>query len=203
MTIMYFSRSNGPYLLWDFEALDFVFAYPILPLYIYRTINMTHEIFLKSDDSCPLWNICCLHFPSTLLDPTVGILSEVFLGSDDSCPLRDFILLVILLVLNPFLPRWSTTKLTTVDLTVPLFYSRSRLILNSRSNIDLMAEKHPEAPTSKMMVLLYGLLYSSTQLDPTVENSLGLDQRSGMIAGSQLSQHLKLLSSSPMEISHW
>ena len=66
-----------------------------------------------------------LSYPSTLLDPMVGILSKVFLGSNDSCQLWDFGLRVILLILNPFLPKWSALKLTTVDLTVPLSYSRS------------------------------------------------------------------------------
>jgi hypothetical protein len=93
--------------------------------FIDRTINMTPKIFLRSDESCPLRNICGLHFPSTLLDPTISILFEVFLGLDDSCPLRDFDLRVILLILNPFLLKRSASKLTTVDLTVPLFYSRS------------------------------------------------------------------------------
>jgi hypothetical protein len=65
---------------------------------------MTPEIFLISDDSCPLRNICGLHCPSTLLNPMVGILCEVFLGSDDSCPLRDFGLRVILPVPGFFSP---------------------------------------------------------------------------------------------------
>jgi hypothetical protein len=42
------SRSNGPHLLQDFGAPTFVFSYPILPLYIDRTVNMTPKIFLRS-----------------------------------------------------------------------------------------------------------------------------------------------------------
>jgi hypothetical protein len=85
------------------------------------TVNMTPEIFIRSDDSCPLQNICGLHCLSTLLDPMVSILFEVFLILNDSCPLRDFILRVILHILNPFLQKWSASKLTIVDLMVPLF----------------------------------------------------------------------------------
>jgi hypothetical protein len=103
-----------------------------------------------------------------LLDLMVGILSEVFLGSNDSCPLRDFGLQVILLVLNPFLSKWSTPKLTTVDPTIIVY-------------------------SPDLMVLLYGLLCPSTQLDPTVENALGADQRSGMIVGSLTSMEFKTL----------
>jgi hypothetical protein len=51
-----------------------------------------------------------------------------------------------------------------------------------------------------LMVLLYGLLFPSTQLDPTVKNDPEEDQQSGMIAGSQLARCLKLSSSSAMEI---
>jgi hypothetical protein len=47
--------------------------------------------------------------------------------------------------------------------------------------------------------MVHGLLCPSTQLDRTVENSLVLYQRSGMIAGFSLAQCLKLLSSFAME----
>jgi hypothetical protein len=80
------------------------------------TVGIFPEVFLRSDDLCLLGTLCGLPCPSTKLDPMVGILPEVFLRSDDSCPLRDFGLWVILLVLNPFLPKWSTSKLTTATL---------------------------------------------------------------------------------------
>ena len=44
-----------------------------------------------------------------------------------------------------------------------------------------------------LLVLLYGLLYPSSQLDPTVENSLGEDQRSGMIVRSSNRTTFKML----------
>jgi hypothetical protein len=115
MVLIYFDTSRiqpSYFLILSFHFID-------------RMINMNPKIFLRSYNSCPLQKICGLHCPSTLLDPTVGILSEVFLKSNDSCPLRDFGLRVILLILNPFLPKSSILKLTTVDITVPIFYSIS------------------------------------------------------------------------------
>jgi hypothetical protein len=92
---------------------------------------MTTEIFLKSDDSCPLRNICGLQCLSTLLDPTVSILSEVFLGLDDSYLLR---------------PSGNLTC------SQPFSIRYRRLILNFRSNIDLTAGISSEAPASDLSI---------------------------------------------------
>jgi hypothetical protein len=87
------------------QAFDL--AYPILILSSIQQKGYLSECFLRSYGLCLLCDICGLLCPSTKHDLTVLISPRVFFRSDGPYLLQDFGLRVMLLVLNPFLPKWS------------------------------------------------------------------------------------------------